>query len=98
MFPSNYPIERIPKGYQQLTVADEAIGLTVPAGATRAVIKVIAQPVRFRNDGTNPTTTVGYPLVATEVIELTSQGLSEAKFIRSTGSSATLEVLYYGSQ
>ena len=62
-----YKLERKPKGYQQLTVSTTAVALTVPVGATRAVVKVIAQPVRYRNDGTAPTSTVGFPLVANEI-------------------------------
>ena len=98
MFPSNYPIERIPKGHEQATISTTAAGLTIPTGATRAVIKVAAEAVRFRNDGVSPTAAVGYPLATDEVIELTSQGLEQAEFIRSGSTDAVLEVIYYGSQ
>lgn len=98
MFPSNYPIERIPKGYEQLTVSTTAVALTIPTGATRAVIKVDAQPVRLRNDGVDPTATVGYLLKADDTIELTSEGLTGAKFIRDGGTDGVLNIIYYGSQ
>ena len=92
-----YKLERKPKGYQQLTVSTTAVGLTVPVGATRAVVKVIAQPVRYRDDGTAPTSAAGYPLVANETFEVDGiSTLGAAKFIRSAASDATLEILYYG--
>lgn len=53
------------KGYQQLVAPDTATALTVPAGANRALIQCTAQNVRWRDDGTNPTTTVGMLLLAT---------------------------------
>jgi len=87
----------IPAGYQQLTVADTAIALTVPDGARFATIKIASQSCRFRDDGTNPLSTSGMPLTTSDsLFELTSrQQLTAARFIRDTDNSATLEILYY---
>lgn len=93
----SYTAERKPKGFQSLTVSTTAVALTVPAGASRAVVKVIAQPVRFRDDGTDPTSSVGYSKVANDEFELVGPSMKDAKFIRSAGTDATLEVLYYGA-
>ena len=42
-------------GYQQITSLSSATGLTVPQGATLALIVPETQNVRWRDDGTNPT-------------------------------------------
>ncbi len=47
--------------YQQLTVT-VLTNLTPPSGAGMALITVEAQAVRWRDDGTAPTATVGMPL------------------------------------
>lgn len=93
----SFNVERRPKGYQQLVVSSTAVGLTVPAGASRAVIRCEAQPIRFRDDGTNPTSSVGFPKVATNEFELFGNAMRAARFIRSGASDATLEVLYYAA-
>lgn len=93
-----YSVERAPKGYQQLTVSTTAIGLSVPAGATRAVVYVEAQPIRWRDDSTAPTSSVGVLIAAAASFELPSvQSLNGFKAIRSGGTDATLNVVYYGA-
>ena len=49
------------KGYQQLdsTALSASSGLTVPSGTTLALIQAEAISVRFRADGTDPTSSVG---------------------------------------
>ena len=82
-----------PLGYQQITSLSAAIGLTVPAGADCALIIAEAQAVRFRDDGTNPSATVGMPLaVAQEFFYIGN--LSAIKFFEQTAS-AKLNVSYY---
>lgn len=82
-----------PLGYQQITSLSAATGLTVPARATTAVIIPEAQAVRYRDDGTNPSATVGQPLAVGVSITYTGT-LSAIKFIEQT-SGAKLNVLYY---
>lgn len=92
-----FPAGIKPLGYQQVTVADTAIGLTVPANTIRAVVGVEAQPLRYRDDGTNPSATVGFLLAAGAIVELNNkEAIAKFKAIRSGGTSATLNVLYYG--
>ena len=58
-------------GYETLAVAASAVALaSVPSGATRAYIQVDTGPVRFRYDGSNPSTTVG-TLIAVSYTHLT---------------------------
>jgi hypothetical protein len=59
------PYQGQPLGYQQLTTTQlgSAVGLTVPANATFALINIEGTPgtdeVRFRDDGTKPTSSSG---------------------------------------
>lgn len=85
-----------PTGYQQITSLSSATALTIPAaGADMAIIQAETQAVRFRDDGTNPTASVGMPL-ATGVFMQFDGDLSVLKFIEQT-TSAKLNVLYYKS-
>ena len=81
-----------PLGYQQITPATST-ALTVPAGATYAVFCAEGQIVRFRDDGTAPTATVGFNL-AVGVPVTYSGNLFAVKAIQST-TGGILNVLYY---
>lgn len=84
----------MPLGYQQITSLSAATALTVPAGATIAVVVATTQAVRWRDDGTNPTATVGMPLaVGTE--RVFTGGLAALRFIEQTASAA-INISYYG--
>lgn len=57
-------------GYQQITnvQANAHVHFTVPAGAQCALVVCETQAIRWRDDGTDPTSSVGMPLaVATEL-------------------------------
>jgi len=82
-----------PTGYQQLTSLAAAAGLTVPARSRRAIIQAEAQAVRWRDDGTNPTDSIGMRLNADEELEYDGD-LAAIKFIETTAS-AKLNVTYY---
>src|SRR5258706_7769093 len=59
------PYQGQPLGYQQLTMTAAALALTVPAGATYAIITVegsATDTVRWRDDGTPPTSAIGNPI------------------------------------
>jgi len=92
-----YPAGLEPKGYQQITVSTTAIGLTIPAGTIRAIIGVELQPLRYRDDGTNPTSTVGFLKQANDYFEINGPlALANFMAIRSDASDATLNIIYYG--
>jgi len=80
-------------GFEQVTGLSAAKGLTVPAGAKVAYINTEDQSVRWRDDGTNPTTTVGGVLEPGSYFSYTGD-LSAIKFIEETAS-AKLNVSYY---
>lgn len=88
---------RKPLGYQQITTLSAAVGLAVPAGAQRALIQAQTQSVRWRDDGTNPSATVGMLLGVTtgpsDYFEYDGN-LSAIKFIEAAASAA-LNVTYY---
>lgn len=80
-------------GYQQITSLSAAAGLTPPQGATMALIVAETQGVRWRDDGTNPTASVGMPIAAGAYLNYDGD-LNRVKFIEQTAS-AKLNVSYY---
>lgn len=82
-------------GYEQVTGLDTAKALTVPAGTLLAIITPSGQSVRWRDDGTNPTSSAGYPLSVGAELQYDSTDIASLKFIE-TAASATLDVCYYG--
>lgn len=92
MFSESY----VPLGYQQLTSAElaEATLLTIPAGANLAVISVEGAGVRWRDDGTMPTASVGMPIAEGAAPFVYSGTLSAIAFIAQSGS-PLVNVSYY---
>jgi hypothetical protein len=84
-----------PMGYQQITSLAAATGLTVPGGAVRAVVVVESHAVRWRDDGVNPTSSLGMLLGIGEELNYAAVDLSAIKFIEQTAS-AVLNISYYG--
>lgn len=82
-------------GYQQITSLSSATGLTIPAGATEALVVPETQNVRWRDDGTNPTASVGMPHVAGDALKYDAAQLPSIKFIE-VASGAKLNIAYYG--
>jgi hypothetical protein len=80
-------------GYQQITSLSSAAGLTVPQGATLALIVPETQNVRWRDDGTDPTASVGMPIFVGASLSYDGD-FNKIKFIEVTAS-AKLNVSYY---
>lgn len=88
-------------GYQQITSLSAATGLTVPTTdkqgnlkqPTFALIVAETQGVRWRDDGTNPTATVGMPLPVGVPLQYDGD-LKGIKFIEQAAS-AKLNISYY---
>lgn len=80
-------------GFQQITTLNAASALTVPPGATFALIQAESQNVRWRSDGTNPTAGVGEILYVGDKPTLFSENLSALRFIEVTPS-AKINVTY----
>lgn len=85
-------------GFQMLTVDNTAggVALTVPtAGYPKyALIQCETNPVRWTDEGTAPTSSVGNLLSVGGVLKYDGN-LSAFRAIRATGSSGTLSVSYY---
>lgn len=88
-------------GYQQITSLSSAASLTVPqkdvtgqnGSARAALIQTESQAVRWRDDGTAPTASVGMRLLVGENLWYDGD-LNKIKFIEETAS-AKLNVSYY---
>lgn len=88
-------------GYQQITSLTAAAPLTVPVRdatglsvkPTLAIITPETAGVRWRDDGVDPTGTVGMPLAAGVTLQYDGD-LSRVRFIQSA-SGAILNISYY---
>lgn len=88
-------------GYQQITSLSAAASLTIPVVdknglACRPAIAIITpetQAVRWRDDGTAPTASVGMPLAVGATLQYDGD-LTKIQFIEQTGS-AKLNITYY---
>jgi hypothetical protein len=80
-------------GYQQITSLSAATGLTAPQGATLALIVPETQNVRWRDDGTNPTASVGMPIFVGASLSYDGD-FNKIKFIQEAAS-AKLNISYY---
>lgn len=88
-------------GYQQITSLSSAAGLTVPTTdksgnkqqPTFALIVAESQAVRWRDDGTDPTASVGMPLAVGIPLQYDGD-LTRIKFIEQSAS-AKINISYY---
>ena len=84
-------------GFEQLTVTNSAVKtLTVPQDAVMAIVNVQDQPVYSRDDGTDPTTTVGRLNKADTELPVCGSAMNRIGFIAS-GMDAKINVSYYGN-
>ena len=71
-----------------------AVALAPPSGATKAIITVESQSVRWRDDGVAPTASVGNLLPVGTIMFYTVLPLANMKLIETTASAA-VTVSYY---
>lgn len=84
-------------GYQQFTVATATALPSIPTGTFEALIVCETQTVRWRDDGTNPTASVGMPLLPNQAFPYMGNAASIAAMrIIQTTATATCNVTYYG--
>lgn len=94
------PATLVPLGFEQITVGNTAVGLTVPALAEVALIQNSGSgggsggAVRWRDDGTSPTSSVGMIFAAGTQFEYNGD-LDAIEFINISGSSEEVDVSYY---
>lgn len=83
-----------PAGYVQLTSLGTAVSLgTIPAGARMVLIQAQDQNVRWRDDGTDPTSSAGMVIEAGQTLVYIGR-LSSVKLIETTAS-AKVNVTFY---
>jgi len=77
-----------------------ATSLTYPLGTTVAVCTVEGQSVRYRDDGTAPTASVGTLLQIGSVVVIRLVALPNATWVKfiQTAATATLDCQYYKEQ
>lgn len=93
-------------GYRKLTVSTTAVGLSdatdpstasapaIPAGARYCALVVKSFALNVRDDGVNPTSTVGFPLAANDSIAV-QRVSNDLKFIRTEGTDAIVHLWYF---
>lgn len=84
---------RQPLDYEQVTSLSASTALTVPGRAKAALIQAETQSVRFTDDGSTPTATVGMRLLKDSTMWYDGK-LTALRFIEEAAS-AKLNVLYY---
>lgn len=82
-----------PVGFQQIAVPASSTALTVPTGATFAIIQDVTAAVSWRDDGTAPTAAIGMQL-AINTSMVYAGDLTKIRFIQ-TAAGAVLNVSYY---
>jgi hypothetical protein len=81
-----------PRGYQQITMTTLKAVFTVPPGASAAYVTVEAQAMRWRDDGTAPTASVGLPVAVGVTVTFTN--LAAVQFFPQA-SGSILNISYY---
>ena len=86
-------------GYQQITSLSASTGLTIPtlpdgSKPTACVLRCETQNVRWRDDNTAPTATVGMLMITTDEPYFYDGPLDKIRFIEVTAS-AKLNISYY---
>jgi hypothetical protein len=89
-----------PLGYCQLTSLNAATNFSacsggIPAGANVAWISVGSEAIRYRDDGTPPTASVGFPIAAGGTLFYV--GTPRLIQLIEQKASATVDVLFYRS-
>lgn len=87
------------KGYTSLTVSGTAVGVSsaspsFPIGVQRCLIRCTGADVRIRDDGTNPTASVGFPLLDGDTLWFDGD-IYRLKAIRTGATDAVLDILCY---
>lgn len=67
----------------------------IPDGTVMIVIQAEAQAVRYRDDGTMPTATVGQPLAVGQVLTYTARNAKSLRLISQTAG-AIINCTFYG--
>lgn len=81
-------------GYEQVTSIGSAKALTVPTGTKLILIQPETQAIRWRDDGTSPTASVGMVIAAGDTLVYTGSKPASIKVIE-TQATAKVNVTYF---
>ncbi len=85
-----------PLGFRQVTSTASAFALpTPPAGTRRVIVQAEAQALRWRDDGTDPTATVGMTIVSGGELRYDGATVGALKLIAASAG-AIANIAYYG--
>lgn len=73
-----------------------AAGAGIPAGTALLILTPQTQAIRWRDDGTAPTATVGYPLAVGSELRYTARALPNLRVISQTAGAIVNCVAYAG--
>lgn len=93
------PLFYSPLGFQKLTVSSSPVGFTLPAvtPTVRAVtVTVETNSIRYRLDGTDPTTTTGHLLYDGDVLDITNVNSILSFKAIAVGADGTIQITYFG--
>lgn len=93
MSTTTVPGSSLPCGFQQIP-CDTVQPLTVPANARWALLRAEGQTVRIRDDGADPTASVGFPLLVAGDALVYTGNLKGLRAIAATAG-GILDVLFY---
>lgn len=89
--------EDTPVGFEQRTVSTSAVGFaSIPLQANKAIVVVEDATIRYREDGTNPTSSVGTKQFVNSTIIIEGRTrLTQFRAIRQGSTDALLSINYY---
>tara|TARA_R100000808_G_scaffold3870_1_gene13203 strand:- start:2344 stop:2661 length:318 start_codon:yes stop_codon:yes gene_type:complete len=85
-------------GHDTVTVSTSAVGPTIPAENTTACqIRVNDQSIRWRADGTDPTSSEGFTSTSGDIFILTKETeIDQFKAIRKGGTDSEIDCIFFG--
>ena len=90
------PLQDTPISFEQISINTAAGLTTIPSNANKAVITVETAGLRYRDDGTNPTSSVGHNMRVGSVIFLNGRNaVLNFKAIKSGTANSKINVDYY---
>lgn len=86
-----------PLDYEQKVISNSAVGFaSIPPNANKAVVVVEDKTIRWRDDGTNPTSSVGTKSFVNTTFVLEGRtSITKFRAIRQGSADAKLSVRYY---
>lgn len=86
-----------PLGHSVISLGGSPTGLSAPDLTRRVVLRTLGQPLNYRDDGIAPTGSVGFPLLADEVLIYDGDPALFQMVVASTATgNADVRLAFYG--